>query len=269
MAENKKINLTQIVVLFSYLVMVIVNALANALPINGITTGAVSDSFPNLFAPTGLTFSIWGLIYLLLAGYSAYQLGLFRQDSDAGKQQLLNSIGILFAISSLVNAAWIFSWHYLSIGLSLVLMLVILGLLIAINLKVDSAQLSTREKLFIKLPFAVYFGWITVATVANVTSLLVYSGWRGFGIAEQTWAVFIIAVGFLIGAATTLRFKSIAYGLVIIWAYIGIWIKHTAAAGFTGSYPAVIATVIISIILMVAVVIFLMVKGKNSVPVAS
>ncbi len=263
MSEKKGINLIQIAVLVSYLLMVVVNALANTLPINAITTGEVSDSFPNLFAPTGLTFSIWGLIYLLLAAYSVYQLGLFRQDSDAVKPQLFNSIGILFIISSLANTAWIFSWHYYSIGLSLAMMLVILVLLIAINIRVDREQLSTREKLFVKLPFAIYFGWITVATVANVTSLLVYEGWNRFGIAEQTWSVIIIAIGFLIGAVTTLRFKSIPYGLVIIWAYIGIWIRHTAPAGFSESYPAVIATVIISIILMVAVLLFLIFKEKK------
>ncbi|OPL10651.1 MAG: lantibiotic ABC transporter permease [Firmicutes bacterium ML8_F2] len=269
MTDAVKLKTVRIIVLITYLIMIAVNGLANALPINNLTTGEVSDSFPNLFAPTALTFSIWGLIYLLLAAYTLYQLGLFQKEGGGERSGLLVKIGTLFAISSLVNALWIFSWHYLSIGLSLVLMLILLVLLIAINLQTHREQLNARESFFIRLPFALYFGWITVATVANVTALLVFSGWNAFGIAEQTWAVIIIAVGLLIGAATTLRFKSIPYGLVIIWAYIGIWIKHASADGLAGSYPAVIVTVIISIVLMVALIIYLLSKGKGKTAVGA
>ncbi len=263
MTSQQSNKMVKIAVLTTFLAMVVVNALATALPINGITTGDVSDSFPNLFAPTGLTFSIWGLIYLLLAAYTLYQFGLFQEDKGAAKAGLYKKIGVLFSISSLANALWIFAWHYYNIALSLLLMFVLLVSLILINSTLDKVQLSLRDKYFIKLPFAVYLGWITVATVANVTSLLVYSGWNAFGIAEQVWTVIIIAVGLIIGAATTLRFKSYAYGLVIVWAYLGIWIKHTAESGFNGQYPAVIATVIISILIMVAVEAYLYFKGPK------
>lgn len=173
-------------------------------------------------------------------------------------------IGILFSISSIANAFWIFAWHYYSIGLSLILMLVILALLISINLQLNSENLNQREKLFIRLPFAVYFGWITVATVANATSLLVFSGWDAFGISEQSWAVLIIVVGLIIGAVTTMRLKSYAYGLVIVWAYLGIWIKHTSATGFASQYPLVITTVVVSIILMITAEGSLLLKSRRS-----
>jgi hypothetical protein len=258
--KQKSNVVVKFVVLVTFLAMVVVNALATALPINGITTGDVSDSFPNLFAPTGLTFSIWGLINLLLAAYTLYQFGLFQMDRGVAKAELFSKIGVLFSVSSLANALWIFAWHYYNIALSLLLMIVLLVFLILINLTLDKEELSSRDKFFIRLPFAVYLGWITVATVANVTSLLVYSGWNAFGIAEQVWTVIIIAVGLIIGAATTLRFRSYSYGLVIIWAYLGIWIKHTAESGFNGEYPAVIATVIISIMLMIGVEAYLLYK---------
>ncbi|MGO1368662.1 MAG: tryptophan-rich sensory protein, partial [Senegalia sp. (in: firmicutes)] len=140
-------------VIITYIAMIATNALANILPINGLTTGEVSDSFENLFAPAGLTFSIWGLIYLLLGLYSLYQAGLFRDNNRRVK--LLNSVGIIFSISSIANAAWIFSWHYKVLSLSILLMLVILISLITIVKKIN------KEKLFISLPFSIYFGWIT------------------------------------------------------------------------------------------------------------
>ncbi|MFY9901673.1 MAG: tryptophan-rich sensory protein [Trichococcus sp.] len=240
----------KITVAVTYLIMIAVNAMANILPINGIDTGAVSDSYPNLFAPAGLTFSIWGVIYLLLLGYTLYQFGIFQGDKSKVKTELLRKVGIVFSASSVVNAAWIFSWHYRMIGLSVILMLVILLSLIYINQLILKGKLDQKEKLFIRLPFSVYFGWITVATIANITTLLVDIGWNGFGISESIWTILIIIIGLAIGAVTMIRNHDIAYGLVIIWAYAGILIKHMSQDGFAGQYKGIITTVIACIVLM-------------------
>ncbi|PTQ84917.1 hypothetical protein C8U37_10645 [Trichococcus patagoniensis] len=240
----------KLTVAVTYLIMIVVNALANILPINGIDTGAVSDSYPNLFAPAGLTFSIWGVIYLLLAGYTLYQYGIFQGDKSTVKTELLRKVGIVFSVSSVVNAAWIFSWHYGMIALSVLLMLVILLSLIYINETIKKEKLDQKEKLFIRLPFSVYYGWITVATIANITALLVDIGWNGFGIPESVWTVLIIIIGLAIGAVTMIRNHDIAYGLVIIWAYAGILIKHMSQDGFAGQYTSIIMTVIACIVLM-------------------
>lgn len=240
----------------TFLIMIAVNALANILPINGITTGQVSDSYPNLFAPAAVTFAIWGVIYLLLAAHTLYQLGLFHEFPDRWGVALLEKVGILFSMSSLANAAWVFAWHYHSIVLSMLLMVVILLCLIAINQILVSERFSTREKIFIRLPFAVYFGWITVATIANATVLLVSLGWNGWGLPESVWAVLIILVGMLIGAATTIRNRDIFYGLVLVWAYTGILIKHQSETGFAGQYPVIIGTVVLCLILLLAAIFY-------------
>ena len=163
----------KIIAAISYLVMVVVNWLAASLPINGVTPGEVSDSYPNLFAPAGLTFAIWGLIYLLLAIFIVYQLGNSHGNTNPAKAELLRNIGVLFSISSLANSAWIFSWHYRIIPLSMLLMAVLLICLIMINQRLAKEKLRASEKFFIRLPFSLYFGWITVATIANATVLLV------------------------------------------------------------------------------------------------
>lgn len=264
MTESKTNASVEILVAISFLVMIVVNALSNILPINGLETGQISDSYKNLFAPAGLTFAIWGLIYLLLLGYTLYQLGVFKTNNSKIKQDSLIKIGLYFSISSIVNAAWIFSWHYKVISLSMLLMLVIFICLIMIVQELKKSELSPKDRFFIKLPFSVYFGWITVATIANAVTLLVSLGWKGFGISEQVWAVIIIAVGLIIGSITTFVNKDIAYGLVIIWAYLGILIKHLSAGGFAGQYTAVVITVIISLILLLATVAgVLFSKGKS------
>ncbi|WP_432560681.1 TspO/MBR family protein [Granulicoccus sp. GXG6511] len=249
-------------VVVTYVAMIAVNALANALPINGRTTGGVSDAYPNLFAPAGLTFSIWGVIYLLLGLHVLYQLGLFRGSDTSDRSGLLNRVGVLFSATSVANVSWILAWHYDLIGLSTVLLATMLVLLIVITRTILGADLSTRERLLVRLPFSVYFGWITVATIANITVWLVSVGWNGFGISDATWAVIIIAVGAIIGTAVILRDRDIAYGLVFVWAYLGITIKHLSAAGFDGDYPQVITTALIGIAAFVAAAVIVLLRRR-------
>jgi len=248
--NEKNYNNIKIVVAVTFIFMIIMNGLANSIPINGVTTGEVSDSYPDLFAPASITFAIWGLIYLLLAAYTLYQFGLFRQDKGTGRAELFTTIGIYFSISSVANGLWILAWHYDAIGLSLLLMIIILINLILITNRLSSEEFNFQEKLLIRLPFSIYFGWITVATIANVTTYLISIGWGGFGISEQIWTILILFVGVAIAGARMIRDKDVAYGLVIVWAYAGIWIKHASASEFAGQYPAVISAVTVCILLL-------------------
>ncbi len=233
----------KIFVAISYLLMIIVNALANILPINGNNTGVVSNAYPNLFAPAAVTFSIWGLIYLLLAAYTLYQFGLFQKDKGKSKAKLFKEIGLYFSITSVANILWIFSWHYRLIGSSLLLMLVILFYLIKIADLLKKQKFSSKETFFIKAPFSIYFGWITVATIANVTTLLVSLNWNGFGLSEQFWMTLILLVGAAIGITRTIHDKNVFYGSILLWAYLGILIKHTSMSGFDFQYPMIIGAV--------------------------
>jgi len=261
MNENN-FKVAKVLNLIAFIAMVVVNALASILPINGMDTGKVSDSYSNLFAPTGLTFAIWGVIYILLALFVLFQLGLFGRKTESN-MQAVKRIGWLFIISSVANIAWIFSWHYLIIPLSLVLMLVILISLILIYLSIIKGSLTKKEKFFVKLPFSIYFGWITVATIANATTFLVSVGWNGFGISEPIWTIVALTAGLIIGVTTLLKFKDIAYGLVIFWAYIGILIKHVGADGFNGQYTSVIVTVSIFIAIIAIAIVATLIKAKK------
>ena len=253
----------QALVSLTYLIMIATNAAANALPLNGRRTGDVSDTYPSLFTPAGVTFSIWGVIYLLLGAHVLYQLGLFRDRPDtAADTALLNRVGVLFALSSLINTAWIFAWHYDLIPLSAVLLIAILVCLALIVSTVRRSNPTGRQRAFIGVPFSVYFGWSTVAVVANITVLLVYWHWDGFGLPESTWAVIIVLVAMLIGTATMLRNRDVAYGPVLIWAYLGILIRQTSAAGFDGRYPMIVAAVVASLVIYVAAEAVILRRGR-------
>ncbi|MBN1275303.1 tryptophan-rich sensory protein [Candidatus Woesearchaeota archaeon] len=233
--------LMKLLVALSFLAVVVINGLANMLPINGVTTGGVSDSYPNLFTPAGLTFSIWGLIYLLLAGFVLFSLGVFGKKRSAAADK----VAWPFIISSLANIAWLFSWHYGLIWLSVVFMLCLLVSLIVIATRLRSLRLSPAERWLVRLPFSVYFGWITVATIANITVFLVSIGWGGFGLSEAFWTVLVLVVGALIGLWRSYVDRDVAYLLVFVWAYTGILVRHLSPSGFAGEYGGVIVTLIV------------------------
>lgn len=241
---KKNNTFTKLLVVITYLGMIVVNALANILPINGVTTGAVSDSYPNLFAPAGITFAIWGVIYLLLG---AYVVSLFVQKVKPQNEKLLQKVNLYFVVTSLINTVWIFAWHYRQIVLTVILMLVLLVSLIKIADITKKIELAPLDKLFIKIPFALYFGWITIATIANITVFLVSIGWDGFGISQEVWTVVVLLVGAFIGIWRGVKDRSVAYLLVFIWAYFGIYLKHTSQAGLAGQYPNIIFTLVVNI----------------------
>ncbi len=256
---NKNIFI-KIFTLIAYLAMVFVNYLANALPINGVSTGQASDSYPNLFTPAGATFSIWGLIYLLLFAYTLYQFGFGQKNKNPEREKLFTTINLYFLITSLANIAWVFAWHYGIIWLSVIIMIALLIFLIKIADLVNKEKFSVLDHLLIRLPFSVYFGWITVATIANITVFLVSLNWNSFGIVEVVWTIIILFVGAIIGTIRMWKDKNIFYGLVLIWAYAGIWLKHTSLNGYAGEYQNIITTTMICIFLFLITIIFLLYK---------
>ena len=244
MNKSRHVLYLSILNLLGFLATVVVNALASILPINGITTGELSDLYPNLFVPAGLTFAIWGLIYVLLGIFVIYPL-IPSVRRDAQKIDFVRRIGPLFFISCLANIGWIFAWHYQIVPLSLVLMLVLLGSLLAIYLRLNTGKSNaTRaEKYLVHLPFSVYLGWITIATIANATALLVDIDWMRWGLTQQFWAVAVIIVGIAIALSVLFTRKDIFYCLVVDWALLGILLKRLSDTTMADQ-KIVIATIV-------------------------
>jgi hypothetical protein len=216
------------------LVTLVVNGLADALPLNGQTTGAISDRFPVLFTPAGYVFSIWGLIYIGLLAFSIYQL----LPSQAANPRL-QRIGWWFALSCFFNCAWIFLWHFNLFPLTLAAMLGLLLCLLTIYLRLHGGEpgassVSTGELWLVNVPFSVYLGWISVAMIANFAVVLNYSGWNATDMTAIILTLIMLLVGVGLGIAMTLVRQEIAYSLVLAWAYIGIWFKQTMVNPLVG-----------------------------------
>jgi hypothetical protein len=199
--------------LLGYILVVTVNALANILPLNGQQTGEISNRLEVLFTPAGYVFAIWSLIYILLG------IWVFRQFSSERKMSNnYRQVSLLFILSCVLNAFWIFCWHYNWFGLSVIVMIGLLITLIFIYLNIKKAEHKTLDL----LPFSVYLGWISVATVANISYFLKYIDWSGWGLSPITWTVIMIVVATMLAATFFYREHDIAYVLVFIWALVGI-----------------------------------------------
>jgi len=215
--------LRQISVVLTILATIVVNVLANVLPINGQNTGAISDQFQVYFVPAGYVFSIWGVIYIGLIA-----LAIFQALPSQRENPRLRSTGWWIVFGGLANIAWIFLWHYEQFPLTLVAMLVLLGTLIITYMGLDTGRslVSKAETWTVRVPISIYLGWITVATIANVTSLLDFLKWDGLGISPEVWMWIILAAVFVIATLMNFYRRDIAYTAVLLWALAGISIKH-------------------------------------------
>jgi translocator protein len=215
------------------LATITMNGLANALPIAGRDTGAISDAFPVLITPAGYVFSIWGLIYLGLAGYAVWQ----ALPAQAAHPRV-RALALPVTVGNLANLTWILLWHHLWIGTSVLVMLVLLASLIVTYLRLrpapgtatDRGGLGRAERVLARGTFSVYLGWITIATVANVTIALYDAGWRdGFlFLPAQAWGVVTLLVATALGARMLLRYRDLPYAAVLVWAFVGIVVAQSA-----------------------------------------
>ncbi len=215
-----------------YVGMLVVNYLANALPLNNRSTGEISDAYPTLFTPSGFTFSIWGIIYIFLGIFVFKVLFMSIDSIETGN---LAPIMIIFIVSSLFNMIWLFLWHYDLIGLSTIAMIILLVTLIF------GYVMISNQSIILKVPFSLYTAWISVALIANISIFLVKNDFNGFGIKPEIYTVAIILIAGIIGILTILRMNDLVFGFVILWALFGILMRHSSE--LNNQYPMITYTI--------------------------
>lgn len=239
------------------LVVIYVNYLANSLPINGKTTGELSGLYPNYFVPAGITFSIWGIIYLLLLVY-VVRSWLVKPGF---KLPFRPSRYAWFIVSSFGNAGWIVAWHYQLIWLSMGLMLLLLYSLIRLYL------ITRPDRWALRVPVSIYLGWITVATIANATALLVALGWKGGFLSEPAWAIIMMTIAVVLSSIIRFRHRDPYYQVVVIWAIFGIYLKFIGSTLPSASSMQVVALILIGLMtlsLLVPVIFKYKIKSQES-----
>jgi len=222
----------QAAVLLTTMATIAVNGAANAVPLNGQGTGEISDRFDVFVIPAGYVFSIWGVIYLGLLAFAVIQ-ALPGRAADPR----LRAIGWPAVLANVLNGAWIVAWHWELFPLSLALMAGLLAVLVVIGERLQVGRTATRgaDTWAVNVPWTVYLGWITVATITNVAVVLAAAGYTGAGIEPTAWAAGVLLVGVGIGGWWLATRRAVAYGLVLAWAYLGIAAKEQATEAVAGT----------------------------------
>ncbi len=249
----------------AFVFMMLVDTLAFIKPLGIRSIAEISDSYPNLLTPPHFTFAIWGLIYLLLLSFVLYQLGILGKNRDKIEKEILHQTRIVFTITSFMNAGWVMAWVFDYMALAVMLVFSILILLKILGKQLRKEYLADREVLFIRLPFSVYYGWITVEAILNLVILMVSIQWTIFGITGDQWMIIIMIILTSIAAFRTIRNRDIMYCLPFIWTYAGILVKHTSADGLNNSYPVVIISVVIGIVILISCIAYLLILKKKRI----
>lgn len=247
-----------------FILTIIMNSLAGSTRlIGGRNTADISNAFQTLVTPAGYVFAIWGIIYVLLGVFVVYQALPKQQGKEYQKK-----IGWLFVLSSIINIGWLFVWQfeYLALSVALIFALLLSLMAIYVRLGVGKANVPLGERLAVHLPFSVYLGWITVASIADVAATLVSYGWDGFGLSPEVWAIVVVAVALIITLLMLAARKDIAYSLVIIWALVGIGVNHNANQAVVTLTEVGAAIVAIAILVTFSL---LMLRRKKSTAVKS
>lgn len=241
--------LLRILVVVATISTIVINLLANVVPYNGQTSGAVSDQYKTYFTPAGYVFSIWTVIYVGILAYAIYQARY-----PEGATPLFRAIGAFHIGGCLANCTWLFLWHWEWLGTSVLVILLLLASLIALYTRLAQAGWEygppTRGQTWcVFVPFSIYLGWVSVATVANISVYLLASQWDGWGIAPQLWAVILLVIASGLGGYFGYVRRNLAYALVIVWALIGIGVEQGPTA--LVAYPAFgLAAVILLVALL-------------------
>ena len=238
----------------------VVNYLANALPIGGYNTGQLSDMYPTLFTPAGFTFAIWGIIYLMQVVFTTYLAwGIYTSDEESEK--IIKNVGFWYILLSIANMAWIFLWHHQLIGIALIVMICMWLLLFKLYTIVDQDWIedNVNTTFSIQIPISIYLGWISVALIANTAVFLTSIGWNGFGISPIIWTMIILGVVGLVGMFMLYREGDTPFVVILMWALWGIFSKPDLPEGS----PVARVCLIVFFVLLVATSWTMWVKFKH------
>lgn len=220
-----------------FVLTILMNYLSQGVLFEDKTIGEVSDKYSTLITPAGYAFAIWGLIYLTLGAYVFYQA--FRAKPE---DHVYNRAAFPLVLNLVANSVWLVAFQLEYIALSGIFMLVILVTLIQlVIIWTQDRSLPVKQQRLMRVPFSIYLGWISVATIVNFSVIAKYTDWNILGLSEPTWVVVMTSVGAALAILILFATRNFVYPLVFVWAYVAIAVAQsdnqlifTAALGWAG-----------------------------------
>ena len=214
-----------------FIVTLAINTLGAIGLINGLSQKQISDMYLTLITPSPATFSIWSVIYMLLL---ISVIVMIARKNDTYYDNVVDQITGLFRISCVLNIAWIVSFSFVLVELSL---LFIIGFVITLALICQKLlKIQDKKRWLLPLTFGLYTGWLVIATVVNTAAALVKLKWNGFGLANDVWGIIILVIAVFLVIFVLSKIRNAAFPLPVAWAYFGIYQFLKAPEGFKGEF---------------------------------
>lgn len=181
----------------------------------------ITDAYSSLLIPLpGMAFKIWGVIYTALAIFCLYHIKMAysRPEKHTANQDTAH-VGIFFIINNLAAAGWLIAVFKGQMLFSLIMLAIQLAALIMIHyrLNIYKRYRRARTNICTQIPLSIYFGWLSMLTIAGINAYLELSS-------VQWYLIFIGAIIFISLLLVFLR-HNIFYGLMIIAGLYGIILK--------------------------------------------
>ncbi len=261
---EKRGSYEKITALITCLVMTLFYTISYHYPLNGKqTTYSIAEEYPNLFTPPAYTNLICIILMLLMVGYSLFQFGLILKNSGKLSDERNQQMRLCFSISNLLVIIWILAWSFDFMALALVIVTILVIALSIINKTLSQENLSKSEKVFVRLPFSIGYGYMLMWLIINTITLLKSIRWNFLGISEEIWMIGVLAFVLCIVSYRTQKNKDIAYCLTVLWVYIGILMKHILKSELDGQYAEVIIALIIYILILLGNAGYLMISNRK------
>ncbi|MFB4212337.1 tryptophan-rich sensory protein [Shouchella sp. JSM 1781072] len=229
-----------VIYLIFFAFMIVVNYLSTT------NVGSVANQEQALIQPAGFAFSIWGFIYLLLFIWILRIFFVNRWNAD-----IYTRVGYWLPANFLLNGMWIIAFTQEWLLLSVIIIVGLLLTLIVIYFKIN--RLDFRW--FDRIPFSIYLGWVSVATIVNIFAWLVQRDVTTFlGLGEVPWTIIMLLVGTLLAVIIALAYRDIFYPLVFVWAYAAIFAEN--------SMTGILIVTAICIVIQLAVALFVLIKRR-------
>lgn len=251
--------------IISFIAMVIVKVYANTFSIHGKTTYEILKSYPNLFSPISYSYFILLPISLLFLGFTLYQAGLIIRGKSKLEIDRFEKFRLFFILISVVSTLSTISLHYDFMALSLALLLIVVISLFHSISMIGYEDLSKWDKVFIRLPFSMYFAWVLIEVVIMLVSLLISIGWQSFGVTALNSTIALVLIITILSLMLMFRFRNLGFGLTMIWGLSGILMKHLSPDGFRCQYIEIVVTTAICMASLLAVIICLSYIGKRKI----
>lgn len=234
----------------SVVLLIMVTYYTQAIELNDNTIGSLSREYRNLFTPAGYAFSIWGLIYLGLLAYCFFQ---FRRAYFSSKEsEFISQTGPWFIFANLANSAWVIVWLYELTGLSVIFMFLALFSLVQIVRKTGMERWDAPPSIIIFSwwPICFYSGWITVASIANVSAFLSKTGWNGWILNETQWTILLLFTAIAINALMIYRRNMREFAAVGVWAVFAVFVRHQE------KHPAIAYAALAGAVILLAYILY-------------